>query len=415
MSERRVVITGLGTVNPLGHNVEATWQNLAAGKSGIGPVTLFDASTYNTKIGAEVKDFDAMPFFVDHKMASRLDRYEHFGHAAAKMALDDSGIEVEPIADHFGVLLGTGIGALASITREQRLLDSRGHKRVTPFFIPIVIPNTLAGYFSIEYGLRGPNVAAVSACATSNHAIGEAGEMIRRGDAVAMIAGGAEAVICELAYAGFCNMKAMSTRNDDPTGASRPFDKGRDGFVMGEGAGVVVLEELEHAKARGAKIYGELAGFGQSADAHHVTAPLPDGNGGYRSMCMALERARMNPEEVQLVNAHGTSTPLGDAGETQAIKRCFGEHATSGLMVHSTKSMVGHLLGAAGGVEIVAAMMALEKGIVHPTINQVDADPDCDLDYVPNTAREVKVNAFLSNSFGFGGHNATLLVRKYQG
>ncbi len=415
MSERRVVITGLGTVNPLGHNVEATWQNLAAGKSGIGPVTLFDASTYNTKIGAEVKDFDAMPFFVDHKMASRLDRYEHFGHAAAKMALDDSGIEVEPIADHFGVLLGTGIGALASITREQRLLDSRGHKRVTPFFIPIVIPNTLAGYFSIEYGLRGPNVAAVSACATSNHAIGEAGEMIRRGDAVAMIAGGAEAVICELAYAGFCNMKAMSTRNDDPTGASRPFDKGRDGFVMGEGAGVVVLEELEHAKARGAKIYGELAGFGQSADAHHVTAPLPDGNGGYRSMCMALEKARMNPEEVQLVNAHGTSTQLGDAGETLAIKRCFGEHAKSGLMVHSTKSMVGHLLGAAGGVEIVAAMMALEKGIVHPTINQVDADPDCDLDYVANTAREVKVNAFLSNSFGFGGHNATLLVRKYQG
>ena len=415
MSERRVVITGLGTVNPLGHNVEATWQNLAAGKSGIGPVTLFDASTYNTKIGAEVKDFDAMPFFVDHKMASRLDRYEHFGHAAAKMALDDSGIEVEPIADHFGVLLGTGIGALASITREQRLLDSRGHKRVTPFFIPIVIPNTLADYFSIEYGLRGPNVSVVSACATSNHAIGEAGEMIRRGDAVAMIAGGAEAVICELAYAGFCNMKAMSTRNDDPTAASRPFDKGRDGFVMGEGAGVVVLEELEHAKARGAKIYGELAGFGQSADAHHVTAPLPDGNGGYRSMCMALEKARMNPEEVQLVNAHGTSTALGDAGETQAIKRCFGEHAKSGLMVHSTKSMVGHLLGAAGGVEIVAALMALEKGIVHPTINQVDADPDCDLDYVANTAREVKVNAFLSNSFGFGGHNATLLVRKYQG
>ncbi len=414
MSERRVVITGLGTVNPLGRNVEETWAGLAAGKSGIGPVTIFDASTYNTKIGAEVKDFEWQPYFKDQKMAARLDRYEHFGHAAARQALDDSGIEVEPIADRFGVLMGTGIGALASITREQRLLDTRGHRRVTPFFIPVVIPNTLAGYFSIEYGLRGPNFSVASACATSNHAIGEAGDMIRRGDADAMIAGGSEAAICELAYAGFCNMKAMSTSNDDYATASRPFDRNRNGFVMGEGAGAVVLEELEHAKKRGAKIYGELVGFGMSADAHHVTAPLPDGNGGFRSMQMALARAHMNPEEVQLVNAHGTSTQLGDAGETQAIKRCFGDFAKNGLMVHSTKSMIGHLLGAAGGVEIMAGLLALEKGIVHPTINQFEADPECDLDYVPNTAREAKVDAFLSNSFGFGGHNATILVRKFR-
>lgn len=415
MSERRVVITGLGTVNPLGHTVEATWDALAAGKSAIGPVTLFDASTYNTQIGGEVKGFDAMPYFVDQKMGARLDRYQHFGHAAAKIALDDSGIDVESIADDFGVLIGTGIGAMTSITREQRVLDTRGHKRVTPFLIPIIITNTLSGYFSIEYGLRGPNLTIVTACATANHSIGEAAEIIRRGDATAMVAGGAEAAICELGYAGFCNMKAMSTRNDDPTGASRPFDKGRDGFVMGEGAAVVVLEELEHALKRGAKIYGEVAGFGMSADANHITAPHPEGNGGYRSMQMAIRKAKMNPSDIQLVNAHGTSTPLGDAGETKAIKQAFGDHAKNGLMVHSTKSLVGHLLGAAGGVELIASLMAFERGIVHPTLNQVDADPDCDLDYVPNVAREAKVDAILSNSFGFAGHNATLVVRKFKG
>ena len=409
---RRIVITGLGTVNPLGKDVESYWASLAAGTNAIGPVTLFDASTYATTVGAEVKDFDGTSAFKDQKMAGRLDRYQRLGHFAAKQALDDSGIEVERCAERFGVILGTGIGAMATITEQQRLLDGRGHKRVTPFLIPAIIPNMLSGFFSIEYGMKGPNLSVVTACATANHAIGEASEIIKRGEADIMIAGGAEAAIAELTFAGFCNMKAMSTRNDAT--ASRPFDKGRDGFVMGEGAGVVVIEELEHAKARGAKIYAELVGFGQSADAYHLTAPHPEGEGGYRAMKMAIEKARMTPSEIQLVNAHGTSTPLGDKGETGAIKRCFGEQASK-IMVHSTKSMLGHLLGAAGAVELIAGLMAIQKGLVHPTMNQEERDPDCDLDYVPNKAREAKVDAFLSNSFGFGGHNATLLVRRFQG
>jgi len=409
---RRIVITGLGTVNPLGNDVASTWDALAKGTNGVGPVTRFDASTYATKVGAEVKGFDDLSSFKDAKMAGRLDRYQILGHHAAAKALEDSGVDVEKVAERFGVILGTGIGAMATITEQQRLLDTRGHKRVTPFLIPAIIPNMLSGYFSIEYGMKGPNLSVVTACATANHAIGEATEIIRRGDADLMIAGGAEAAIAELTFAGFCNMKAMSTRNDET--ASRPFDSGRDGFVMGEGAGVVVLEELEHAKARGARIYGELAGFGQSADAYHLTAPHPEGEGGFRAMTMALAKAGMNPDQIQLVNAHGTSTPLGDKGETGAIKRCFGPHASK-LMVHSTKSLLGHLLGAAGSVELIAALMAIEKGIVHPTINQFDRDPDCDLDYVPNVAREAKVDAILSNSFGFGGHNATLVVRRFVG
>ena len=409
---RRIVITGLGTVNPLGNDVPSTWDALAKGTNGVGPVTHFDASTYATKVGAEVKGFDDLSSFKDAKMAGRLDRYQILGHHAAAKALADSGVDVEKVAERFGVILGTGIGAMATITEQQRLLDTRGHKRVTPFLIPAIIPNMLSGYFSIEYGMKGPNLSVVTACATANHAIGEAAEIIRRDDADLMIAGGAEAAIAELTYAGFCNMKAMSTRNDET--ASRPFDSGRDGFVMGEGAGVVVLEELEHAKARGARIYGELAGFGQSADAYHLTAPHPEGEGGFRAMTMALAKAGMNPDQIQLVNAHGTSTPLGDKGETGAIKRCFGAHAPK-LMVQSTKSLLGHLLGAAGSVELIAALMAIEKGIVHPTLNQFDRDPDCDLDYVPNVAREAKVDAILSNSFGFGGHNATLVVRRFVG
>ncbi len=409
---RRIVITGLGTVNPLGHDVESTWDALAKGVNGVGAVTRFDASTYPTKVAGEVKGFDDLSSFKDSKMASRLDRYQILGHHAAAKALADCGVDVEKVAERFGAILGTGIGAMATITEQQRILDARGCKRVTPFLIPAIIPNMLSGYFSIEYGLKGPNLAIVTACATANHSIGEAAEIIKRGDADLMIAGGAEAAIAELTFAGFCNMKAMSTRNDET--ASRPFDLGRDGFVMGEGAAVVVLEELEHAKAHGAKIYGELAGFGQSADAHHLTAPHPEGEGGYRAMKMALEKACMNPSDVQLVNAHGTSTPLGDKGETGAIKRCFGDHASK-IMVHSTKSLAGHLLGAAGSLELIAALMAIHKGIVHPTINQFERDPDCDLDYVPNTAREAKVDAFLSNSFGFGGHNATLVVRRYVG
>lgn len=409
---RRIVITGLGTVNPLGRDVNTYWDALAAGKNGIGPVTLFDASGYATTVAGEVGPYDATWAFHDQKMAGRLDRYQHLGHAAARQALDDSGVEVSKVAERFGVILGTGIGAMATITREQRTLDSRGPKRVTPFLIPAIIPNMLSGYFSIEYGLKGPNLSVVTACATANHAIGEATEIIRRGDADLMMAGGAEAAITELTFAGFCNMKAMSTRNDAT--ASRPFDKGRDGFVMGEGAAVVVLEELEHAKARGARIYAELAGFGQSADAYHLTAPHPEGEGGFRAMRMALEKAKLSPDQIQLVNAHGTSTPLGDKGESGAIKKCFGSHASK-LMVQSTKSMVGHLLGAAGSVELIAGLLAIRKGIVHPTINQEQSDPDCDLDYVPNKAREAKVDAFLSNSFGFGGHNATLVVRRYPG
>ncbi len=406
---RRVVITGLGTVNPLGHGVREYWDALAAGKNAVAPVTLFDASSYPTTVGAEVKDYDGSWAFQDKKMVSRLDRYQIMGHAAAKQALDDCGVDVSKVAERFGVIMGTGIGAMATITKEQRTLDARGHKRVTPFLIPAIIPNMLSGYFSIEYGLKGPNLSVVTACATANHAIGEALEIIRRNEADLMVAGGAEAAIAELTYAGFCNMKAMSTRNDATS--SRPFDKGRDGFVMGEGAAVVILEEYEHAKARGAKIYAEVAGFGQSADAHHLTAPHPEGEGGYRAMRMALEKAGMTPDQIQLVNAHGTSTPLGDKGETGAIKKCFGDHASK-LMVHSTKSMVGHLLGAAGSVELIAGLMAIQEGVVHPTLNQFESDPDCDLDYVPNTARKAKVDAFLSNSFGFGGHNATLVVRR---
>ena len=409
---RRIAITGLGTVNPLGHDVRSYWDALAAGRSGVGPVTHFDASGYATTVAAEVKDYDGSWSFKDAKMAGRLDRYQVLGHAAARQALDDCGADVSREAERFGVILGTGIGAMATITREQRTLDARGPRRVGPFLIPAIIPNMLSGYFSIEYGLKGPNLSVVTACATANHAIGEAAEIIRRGDADLMLAGGAEAAIAELTFAGFCSMKAMSTRNDETS--SRPFDKGRDGFVMGEGAAVVVLEELEHAKARGAKIYAELAGFGQSADAHHLTAPHPEGEGGFRAMRMALEKAQMRPDQIQLVNAHGTSTPLGDRGETMAIKRCFGDHA-SRLMVHSTKSMVGHLLGAAGSVELIAGLLAIQEGTVHPTLNQVEKDPDCDLDYVPNTARKASVDAFLSNSFGFGGHNATLIVRRFVG
>ena len=409
---RRIVITGLGTVNPLGHDVRSYWDALAAGKNAVGPVTLFDPTGYPTTVGAEVKDYDGSWAFQDQKMAGRLDRYQILGHSAAKQALDDCGVDVSKVAERFGVILGTGIGAMTTITREQRVLDSRGPKRVGPFLIPAIIPNMLSGYFSIEYGLKGPNLSVVTACATANHAMGEAMEIIRRGDADLMIAGGAEAAITELTFAGFCSMKAMSTRNDST--ASRPFDKGRDGFVMGEGAAVVVLEELEHALARGAKIYGELAGFGQTADAYHLTAPHPEGEGGFRAMRMALEKAGMRPDQIQLVNAHGTSTPLGDKGETMAIKRCFGDHAGK-LMVQSTKSLVGHLLGAAGSVELIAALMAIQEGVVHPTLNQVESDPDCDLDYVPNVARKAKVDAILSNSFGFGGHNATLVVRRYVG
>jgi 3-oxoacyl-[acyl-carrier-protein] synthase II len=367
----------------------------------------------SSRIGGQVAEFDYMPMFKDQKMARRLDRAIVYGHVAATQAMKDSGLQESGFdPERAGVSIGTGMGGVGSFEEDTTTKIQRGHKRVSPFFIPMILPNTVPAYFAIENNLQGPNFTILSACASANHSMGEGFEIIKRGDADIMFVGGAESAMCEIIFAGFGNMKALSTRNGDPKGASRPFDKGRDGFVMGEGAAVMVLEELEHARKRGARIYAEFAGYGQSCDAHHITAPHPDGHGGYRAMRNALASARMPAENVDLVNAHGTSTPLGDIGETKAIKKCFGDHARK-LQVHSTKSMIGHALGAAGAVEGVALMLALVKGIVHPTINQVEPDPECDLDYVPNQAVERPVRAVLSNSFGFGGHNASLIFKKF--
>lgn len=413
MSTRRVVITGMGTVNPLALNVQDYWTRLAAGQSGIRIVDRFENATMSSRVGGQVPEFDWMPYFKDQKMAKRLDRAIIYGHVAATQAMKDSGLQESGFdPERAGVSIGTGMGGVTTFEEDTTTKINRGHKRVSPFFIPMILPNTVPAYFAIENNLQGPNFTILSACASANHSMGEGFEIVKRGDADIMFVGGAESAMCEVIYAGFANMKALSTRNDDPAGASRPFDKGRDGFVMGEGAGVLVLEELEHARRRGARIYAEFAGYGQSCDAHHITAPHPDGHGGYRAMKNALASARMRPEDVDLVNAHGTSTPLGDIGETKAIKKCFGDHSRK-LQVHSTKSMIGHALGAAGAVEGVALMMALVKGIVHPTINQVEADPECDLDYVPNKAVEKPVRAVLSNSFGFGGHNASLIFKRF--
>jgi 3-oxoacyl-[acyl-carrier-protein] synthase II len=410
---RRVVITGMGAVTPLGLTVEEYWRRLALGESGIGIVNRFDNSTMSSRIGGQVPEFDYMPWFKDQKMARRLDRAIIYAHVAASQAFKDSGIEGKFDPERAGAIIATGMGGVTTFEADTRVMVERGHKRVSPFFVPMILPNTVSAYFAIENNLQGPNYTILSACASANHSMGEAYEIIKRGTADVMVTGGAESAMCEVIFAGFANMKALSTRNDDPKGASRPFDKGRDGFVMGEGGAVLVLEELEHAKARGARIYAELVGYGMSCDAHHITAPCSDGAGGYRSMRNALQSAGMNPQEIDLVNAHGTSTPLGDAGETQAIKRCFGDHAKSKLLVHSTKSMIGHALGAAGAVEAVALMMALVRGVVHPTINQQERDPDCDLNYVPNQSVETRINAVLSNSFGFGGHNATLIFKRF--
>lgn len=415
MSARRVVITGMGTVNPLGLSVDQYWSRLAAGESGIGLVDRFANETMGSRIGGQVPAFDRMPWFKDQKMAKRLDPAIVYGHVAATQAMQHSGLKESGFdPERAGVAIGTGMGGTTTFEEETTTKVQRGHRRVSPFFVPMILPNTVPAYFAIENNLQGPNFTILSACASANHSMGEGYEIVKRGDADIMFVGGAEASMIEIVYAGFGNMKALSTRNDDPAAASRPFDKGRDGFVMAEGAAVLVFEELEHAKRRGARIWAEFAGYGQSCDGYHITAPHPDGQGGYRSMKNALASARMLPEDVQLVNAHGTSTLLGDIGETKAIKKCFGEHAKK-LMVHSTKSMIGHTLGAAGAVEAVALMMALVKGIVHPTINQQERDPECDLDYVPNQAVERDVRAVLSNSFGFGGHNATLIFKKFVG
>ncbi|MDB4405857.1 beta-ketoacyl-ACP synthase II [bacterium] len=414
MENRRVVITGLGALSPLGNDVSSTWDGMKNGRSGIGLIGSMDTTDYAVKIAGEVKGFDPKPFFKTPKDARRMDRYAHLGIAAAKMALDDSGLnEAEIDRNRVGVMLGSGIGGLGTLEDNHTALLQKSPSRVSPFTIPMMISNIASGVFSIEYGFGGPNMAIVTACATANHSIGEAWRMIKFGDADAFVAGGSEASIRPMGLAGFMNMKALSTRNEDPTAASRPFDVGRDGFVMGEGAGVVVIEELEHAKARGANILAELSGYGLSADAYHLTSPHPEGDGAARCMDMALKHAGLNAEDVQYVNAHGTSTPQGDVCESKAIQKSFGAWANDGLVVSSTKSMTGHLLGAAGGVELLACLMAMRDGVIPPTINLDDQDPNCPLDYCAHTAREMEVKAALSNSFGFGGHNASLLITKF--
>jgi 3-oxoacyl-[acyl-carrier-protein] synthase II len=412
MSRRRVVVTGLGLVSPVGIGVEPSWQALVAGRSGIGPITLFDASTYPTRIAGEVKNFEPGDF-MDKKEARRNDRFIQFALAAAEMAVKDAGLDMsKEDPDQVGCIVGAGIGGLGTIEENRDVLREKGVKRISPFFIPSLIINLAPAQISMRYGMKGPNFSTVSACATGNHSIGDALLYIERGLADVMVAGGCEATITPLGVGGFCAARAMSERNDAPEKASRPFDKGRDGFVAAEGSGILILEEYEHARKRGARIYAELAGYGASADAYHVTTPAPGGEGGARAMKMALRIAEMNPEQVDYVNTHGTSTPAGDVAECQAINSVFGAHAQKGLCVSSTKSMTGHLLGAAGGLEAVVSVLALHHGVVPPTINVEEQDPECRLDVVPNVARQKKMTAVASNSFGFGGTNSVLLFKK---
>ncbi|HEU5124215.1 MAG TPA: beta-ketoacyl-ACP synthase II [Verrucomicrobiae bacterium] len=414
-TDRRVVITGLGLVTPVGNEVETFWNNLLAGQCGIDKITAFDASAYDTQIAGQVKDFDPLPAFPSPKEARRTDRYSQFGIYAGWKALKDSGLDLTKAnPDEVGVFIGSGIGGLQTTSEQLKVLLERGPGRLSPFMIPMLISNMASGLVSMYYNLRGPNFATCSACATANHALGEAWRTIKMGDAKVMLAGGAEAAIVPVGIGGFCAMKAMSTRNDDPKHASRPFDSDRDGFVMGEGAGVLVLEDLEHAKARGARIYAELVGYGNTADAHHLTAPSPGGEGASRCMKMALRNAGLNATDISYINAHGTSTPQGDIAETEAVKTVFGDHAKK-LVVSSTKGATGHMLGAAGAVEMIACVKAIQTDTVPPTINLQNQDPACDLDYVPNTPRQMKVNAIVNNSFGFGGHNASVIGKKFQG
>jgi len=415
ISERRVVITGLGTVSPLGNDVDSLWKQLLAGQCGIDRITHFDAAPFDTQIAGEVKNFDPSPAFPSPKDARRSDRFAQFGVYAAWQALRDSGLDLNKVnCDEIGVFIGSGIGGLETTAEQHGVLLSRGPGRLSPFMIPMLILNMASGLFSMFYKLRGPNVATCSACATSTHAVGEAWRTIKMGDAQVMFAGGSEATIVPIGIGGFCAMKAMSTRNHEPKRASRPFDAERDGFVMGEGAGVLVLEELEHAKARDARIYCELLGYGNTADANHMTAPAPFGEGAARCMRMALRNAGLAPTDITYINAHGTSTPQGDIAETQAIKTVFGDHARK-LAVSSTKGATGHMLGAAGATELVICVKAIENDLVPPTINLEKPDPECDLDYVPNIARSLPVKAIVNNSFGFGGHNASVVARKFTG
>jgi 3-oxoacyl-[acyl-carrier-protein] synthase II len=412
MSKRRVVITGLGIVSPLGIGLGDNWDHATAGTSGITSITQFDTTGFPVTIAGEVKGFDVTRY-LSEKEARKMDRFIQLGMAAAIEAFGDSGLEVtDTNAERMGVYIGAGIGGVATIEKTTATYFEKGPRRVSPFYIPMSIINMISGNFSIMYGLKGPNLAMVTACSTATHAIGDAGRLIEYGDADVMVAGGAEASITPTSVAGFAAARALSTRNDDPPGASRPWDTGRDGFVMGEGAGVVVLEELEHARKRGARIYAELTGFGLSADAYHMTSPPADGEGGARCMRNAMRNAGLNPDQIDYINAHGTSTPLGDKAETIAVKSAFGAHAAK-LAVSSTKSMTGHLLGAAGGVEAIFTALAIHHQIAPPTINLVDPDPDCDLDYVPDGAREMKIDAALSNSFGFGGTNGTIALRRF--
>jgi 3-oxoacyl-[acyl-carrier-protein] synthase II len=407
-----VVVTGLGVVCPVGIGVEETWRGILAGKSGIGPITQFDASTFPTRFAGEVKGFEVEKY-MEKKEARRNDRFIHLAMAAAQMAIEDSGLDMsKEDPELVGSIIGAGLGGLATIEDMHRTYLEKGVKRISPFFIPSLIVNLAPGQVSLKYGMKGPNYSPVSACATSNHSIGDALMVIQRGMADVMVTGGAEATITPLGIGGFCAARALSERNDAPEKASRPYDKNRDGFVAGEGSGILVVEEYEHAKKRGAKIYCELVGYGATADAHHITEPAPEGEGGQRAMRMALRDAGLNPEQIGYVNTHGTSTPKGDIAECQAIKKVFGDWAKKGLCVSSTKSMTGHLLGGAGGIEAVFSALALHGGVLPPTINVEDQDPECDLDVVPNTAREKRVDAVISNSFGFGGTNAVLAFKR---
>ncbi|MDN5344309.1 MAG: 3-oxoacyl-[acyl-carrier-protein] synthase [Clostridia bacterium] len=409
--QKRVVITGLGVISPMGTGKDKFWQALVAGQSGIGPITRFDSREMAVHFAGEVKDFDPGAFF-ERKEARRMDRFTQYAVAAARMAVTDAALDLEEEdRDRVGVIFATGIGGMETFEDQTRVLMEKGPNRVSPFFVPMMIANMAAGQISINLGVHGVNFTIVNACASGANAIGEALRTLQRGDAEVIVTGGSEACVTPLTVAGFAAMKALSTRNEEPTRASRPFDRGRDGFVLGEGAGVMVLETLEHATARGARIYAELAGYGCTADAYHITAPAPDGVAASRVMALALQDAGLPPEAVDYINAHGTSTELNDRQETQAVKKVFGDHAYR-LAISSTKSMTGHLLGAAGAVELVATALAIHTGIIPPTINYEEPDPDCDLDYVPNVARKQEIRAAMSNSFGFGGHNVAVVLRK---
>lgn len=411
--KRRVVVTGIGAVTPIGHGREAFFNGLKTGKNGVSLIEAFDATEYTTKVAAEIKDFQP-ELYINKKEIKRMDKFVQFGIAASKMAVEDAGIDFEKVdATRVGVIMGSGIGGIQTLAAQHEKLLDKGPKRVSPFLIPMMITNMISGSISMEFGAKGPNTTVVTACASGTHAVGDAFKVIQRGDADMMFTGGAEASICELGMAGFCTMKAMSTRNDDPLTASRPFDTDRDGFVMGEGSGVLILESLEHAKARGAKIYAEVVGYGATADAYHITSPAPGGEGAARCMQMAMTDAGIVAEDIDYVNAHGTSTPYNDRFETMAIKTALGEHAYN-VNVSSTKSMTGHLLGASGAIEAIALVMAVSEDFVPPTINLNNQDPELDLNYTPNTGVEKTVRYALSNSLGFGGHNGTIIIRKFE-